>query len=86
MITVRWQLAKHCPYVDEIDVGTLTITCPRDAPELHALATDIRKISAEPVSHEEFTRQVEALLPSGSTVTWETQTGPFGVVVTEHAA
>jgi hypothetical protein len=79
MITVRRQLAKHCPYADEIDVGTLTITAPTDAPELHALTAQIDKIAAGRISHEEFTRHAAALLPPGSVVTWVTRTGPWDV-------
>ena len=86
MITVSRLMAKRCPYVDEIDLGTLTITAPADAPELHELEAQTDKIAAAPISHEEFTRQVAALLPPGSAATWITKTGKWDVEVREVAA
>jgi hypothetical protein len=85
MITVRRLMAKRCPYVDETDVGTLTITAARDAPELHTLAAEIDKIAAEPISHEDFTRAVANRLPAGARVLWETRTGAWDVEVRETA-
>ena len=63
MITVSRLMTKRCPYVDEIDAGTLTITASGRAPELHDLARRSTRSRRPPVSHEEFTRQVAALLP-----------------------
>ena len=85
MITIRRLMAKRCPYVDEVDVGTLTITAPIDAPELHDLEAQTDKMAAVPVSHEDFTRQVAALLPPGSVAVWETRTGKWDVEVRETA-
>ena len=85
MITVRRLIAKRCPYVDETDVGTLTVTAPVDAPELHEFETQTDKIASAPISHEEFTRQVAALLPPGSVAVWETKTGKWDVECREVA-
>lgn len=83
MITVSRLIAKRCPFVDELDIGTLTLTCPLDAPELHDLARLAETIAADPISHEDFTRQVVRLLPPGSEAVWTTQTGPWSVEVRE---
>lgn len=77
MITTRMIVTKRCPYVDEIDVGTLAVTMPGDAPELHGLAEKITAIGHGRISHEEFTRQVLALLPRPALVVTHWQTGPW---------
>jgi hypothetical protein len=84
VITVRRAVAKRCPFRDETDTGELVITVPGDAPELHQLAGQVDALCAEqPVSHEDFTRAVAALLPAGATVATSWRTGPWTVEVTE---
>lgn len=84
MITIRTAIAKRCPYKNELDIGELIITCPGDAPELHALGKQVRENGL--VSHEQYTRDVLALLPEGSSVTTHWRTGPWEVEVTEDGA
>jgi hypothetical protein len=84
MITIRTAVAKRCPYKDEIDIGELVITCPGDAPELHALAKQVKEGGL--VSHEQYTRDVLSLLPEGSSVTTHWHTGPWDVECSEGAA
>lgn len=81
MITViRRPVIKRCPFVDETDAGELVITFPGEALELHNLAAEVDKLSAEPVSHEEFTASVAAMVPGAHVVTtWNT--GPWSVEV-----
>lgn len=83
MITViTRQVVKRCPYKDEDDVGELVITIPGDAPELHELGEQIRKLMAVAGTHEAFTRRVAALVPGAEVVTrWHT--GPWAVEVRE---
>lgn len=80
--TLRRQIVKQCPYADETDVGELVIVIPEEAPELHNLAGAIDKLTARPVSHEEFTAAVADMLPPGSRVTTTWHTGPWDVEVT----
>lgn len=81
-VTVRRPVVKRCPHRDEIDAGELEITFTGDAPELHSLAAHVDAAAGEPVTHEEFTRQIAALVP-GAHVTTRWSTGPWSVEVGE---
>lgn len=81
-VTLRWAITKRCPFRDEIDAGQMVITVGENAPELHNLAGEVSRLTAEPVSHEDFTRAVAMLLPAGSEVVTTWNTGPFDVTVT----
>jgi hypothetical protein len=72
--TLKRQVVKQCPYKPETDVGELVITIGGPAPELHTLAADIATITAQAITHEDFTAAVAALLPAGARVetTWHT--------------
>lgn len=86
MITViRRPVVKRCPFKDEVDAGELVITLAGRAPELHELGERIDRLAAHPVSHEDFTREVCALLPEGARVVTTWHTGPWAVEVTEGA-
>ena len=53
-------------------------------PELHNLAAEVDKLCTKPVSHEQFTAAVAALVPEAQVVTtWNT--GSWSVEVTEDA-
>ncbi|GAC1575025.1 MAG: hypothetical protein NVS3B18_08680 [Candidatus Dormibacteria bacterium] len=56
-VTVTAPVTKRCPYRDEQDDGTLTLTfeVAEQAPELHKLAEELTAWEGEAVSHEEFT-------------------------------
>ncbi len=86
-VTVRlWMpVTKDCPYKAETDEGTLGLAIRGDAPELHGLAERIAAIPQQPISHEDYTRAVRALLPRGSRVTTTWHTGPWDVEVTSGA-
>lgn len=83
-VNLHWAVTKKCPFRDELDAGDLVITVAEDAPELHDLAGEIWKLTAEPVTHEDFTRAVAMLLPPGSEVVTTWNTGPFSVTVTSR--
>lgn len=86
MITViRRPVIKRCPWKDETDAGELVITIPGPAPELHELAAAVDALCEQPVSHEEFTAAVAALLPDDSLAVTTWNTGPWAVEVTESA-
>jgi chloramphenicol 3-O-phosphotransferase len=84
--TLRRQVVKQCPYKAETDIGELVITIGGPAPELHALAAAIAAITAEPISHEEFTAAVADLLPAGARVDTTWHTAGWTVGVTDVAA
>lgn len=84
--TISRQVIKRCPFKDEMDAGELVITIGGDAPELHKLGREVDGLCVEPVSHEDFTRAVLALLPEGSAVTTRWHTGPWSVEVNEDGA
>jgi len=85
-VTIRRQVIKRCPFKDEMDAGELVITICGDAPELHKLGREIDGLCGSPVSHEDFTRGVLALVPEGSAVTTRWHTGPWFVEVSEGNA
>jgi len=77
-VTMRRPVIKRCPFKEELDAGDLTIIILGPAPELHELDQGIEVICATPVSHEDFTSRVLALLPvpgkAQVTTTWHTGT------------
>lgn len=83
MITAGTDVTKQCPYVEETDMGRLEVTCPDDAPELHELGEQVENICGKGLTHEEFTRQVHALLPKGSLTVSTWRTGRWDVKVSE---
>jgi hypothetical protein len=86
VITLRTPVLKRCPFKDEADAGELVIVLPGDAPELHKLGDEIAALCREPVTHEDFTRAVAALLPGGAQVTTRWQTGRWSAEVSEGDA
>lgn len=84
-VTLRSPVTKQCPFRDEIDAGELVITLPGEAPELHALAREIAKLLAGPVTHEAFTEAVAGMLGAGAVVVTTWNTGPFAVTVRSSA-
>jgi hypothetical protein len=72
--TSRRPVIKQCPYKPETDFGELVITTAGPPSRLQALAEAIAAITARPVSHEDFTAAVAALLPAGARAasTWHT--------------
>lgn len=85
MLTITREVVKRCPHKDEVDRGGLAIRFDGDAPELHALARCVERLSAEPISHEDYTRGVVALLPPGSHVATVWQTAGWTVTVESSA-
>lgn len=83
MIVISTPVLKRCPFLDEADHGHLTVTLPGDAPELHALGGQVDDLCAKPVTHEQFTRDVLAVLPAGASVVTRWQTGRWNVAVFE---
>jgi hypothetical protein len=79
--TLRRAVAKQCPFKDETDRGELVITIPGDVPELHAFGEVVDLLTADPISHEDFTSRVAALLPAGSEAVTTWTTGPWSVEV-----
>ena len=87
MITVTMPVLARCPFKDEIDAISLSVTCPENAPELHGLAAKVYELTLrEPVSHEDFARCVLALLPAEALVVLKGRVGPWDVEVREGAA
>jgi hypothetical protein len=77
-VTLRSTVIKQCPYRDETDTGELVIVLDGDAPEL---AAQIDALCAEPITHEQFTERLAAILPTGARITTNWTTGPWAVQV-----
>jgi hypothetical protein len=62
IVTVTANVMKRCPYKQERDYGTATLTFDvplgEDAPELHALAEYLNGFTEQAISHEAFTSAV----------------------------
>ena len=86
MITVRCEVSKLCPYVDERDCGYLKVTWPIDAPELHEFYERLEDLGARKMSHEDYTREVAQLAGIGARVETEWRTGNWDVFVSEYHA
>jgi len=82
---LRTAVVKQCPYKPETDHGEVVITLAGPAPELHAFGAQIDGLSAEPISHEDYTAGIAALLPAGGTVTTRWHTGRWSVEVQDGA-
>lgn len=56
VVTVTAPVTKLCPYKDEIDAGTATLTfhVQDEAPELHGVARVLGKWASERISHERY--------------------------------
>jgi hypothetical protein len=80
-VTLRRTVIKQCPYRDETDTGELVIVLDGDAPELHDLAIKADALCAEPITHEQFTERLAAILPAGARITTNWTTGPWAVQV-----
>jgi hypothetical protein len=85
IVTLTRPVIKRCPFRPETDTGTLTIVIGGTVPELHSLDKQIDALSAKPISHEDYTAAVEALLPEGARVTTTWSTGSWAVEVTNAA-
>lgn len=76
IVKVSGRVRKKCPYKDESDHGTVTLTfdVPEgDAPELHNLAKYLEGFRDEAISHEDFTRNICRDLPVIEVrTTWDT--------------
>lgn len=59
-VKVTSPVEKRCPYTDEADVGTVTLTfeVEKDAPELHEMAATLDTWAEIAISHEDFTAAV----------------------------
>lgn len=77
IVVVRGPVKKLCPYRNEVDEGTVTVTFSvshrDDCRELHSLAGYLGSFEGASLSHEDFTRQVHADLAALSVEsTWQT--------------
>jgi NADPH-dependent 7-cyano-7-deazaguanine reductase QueF len=74
LVRVTAPVSKRCPFVDEIDVGTVTLTWSTDGKtaELHALREWLDTFKDRAISHEDFTREVADRLNGQAESTWMT--------------
>lgn len=72
MITATMPMVKQCPYVDEIDVGTVTFTWAGDAPDLHNVAANVQSWAAQKATHEEATRALADTWGAQVETAWRT--------------
>lgn len=61
-VTVRRAVTHRCPFVDEIDVGTIEASWSGDAVELHGFAHWLDAMAADKMSHEDYTYGVAEYL------------------------
>lgn len=75
-LTVSAAVMKSCPYHEEADEGTATLTFDVgevDGPELHDLAAKLTDWEKDRISHEDFTRALLAKFGAVEVVTrWQT--------------
>lgn len=73
-VTFTRPVSKHCPYVDEVDLGTLTLTFyDQEAPEMYGMAEAIDKLGEDPITHEAWTAAVSTVIPTADIVSeWRT--------------
>jgi NADPH-dependent 7-cyano-7-deazaguanine reductase QueF len=59
-VTVTSPLVHRCPFVPEVDTGTVTITwrCEMNTVELHSLAAYLASWADQTISSEEITEQI----------------------------
>lgn len=69
---VTAKIVKRCPYLDEIDRGTVSLTFCGDAPELHGLAEALTLYRNIRVSHEDLTRALAETWLCSVTTSWRT--------------
>lgn len=81
IVTLKLPVVKRCPFTDERDSGMLTLVIPGKAPELHDLEVRVKTLTGTPVSHEDFTEKVAALMPPGTDVVTRWKTGSWEVEV-----
>lgn len=79
IVTISGPVTKRCPYREEVDEGTVTLTFDvgdDEAPELHGLAARLRRHEDARVSHEAYSLAlIDDLGPSGCVhvrTTWQT--------------
>lgn len=67
-------VSKRCPYVTEVDAGTLTLTFhDQEAPEMYGMAQAIDKLGEDPITHEAWTAAVSSQFPTAEVVSeWRT--------------
>lgn len=91
-VSATGELVHRCPFVDEVDNGTITITWLPDGEtfELHALAEYLRGFENSRLSHEEITDRIafDLIVPGivGVTVTTSWTTAGFTVHATTGGA
>lgn len=80
-VTATMPMVHRCPYVDELDMGVVTFTWNREAPDLHDVAADVRRYADESVTHEQATQHLATSWGCPVTTEWVTA----GMVVTVEA-
>lgn len=65
-------IVKRCPYVDEWDLGSITFTWEREAPDLHLVAAEIARWAIVTATHEYATERLAILFDAHVETTWTT--------------
>lgn len=82
---VSAEIIKRCPYVDEIDLGTVEIAFDGPARELHGLAAHLASYRDVAISHEDFTRAIADANPAARCVTTRWRTAGLSIECEVHA-
>lgn len=84
VVTLTRNVQKRCPYVDEVDRGTVTLTFhTAEAPEMYELAQWLNALGdGPPITHEEWTAAVAAHVPEAAVISeWLTDVWTMRVEV-----
>lgn len=69
---VTAEVVKRCPFYDEVDTGTATLTWDGYAPELHTLAARLASYRDVLISHEDFTSVLVQTTGASVVTAWRT--------------
>lgn len=62
-VVVTGPLVHRCPHVEELDAGTVEMTFPDEAPELHGLRRYLEGFAETQATHEEVVRMIADAYP-----------------------
>lgn len=71
-VVVTAEVTHRCPYVDEIDYGTIAMTFDGEAPELHKLRAFLDRFRDQKITHEDLTAHVARKYGCDVTSRWTT--------------
>lgn len=71
-VVASMPMVKRCPFHPELDVGTVTLTWDRVAPDLHHVADSVIRFTDQAISHEDATQHLADEWECEVVTTWHT--------------